>query len=60
MQATLDLLAWDEYKSSEVGAHFCHINGAEIIGKMYVESECVLLSVFEEALKNAPALILID
>lgn len=44
----------------EVGARFYHINGPEIIGKWYGESESRLREIFEEARKNAPALILID
>jgi transitional endoplasmic reticulum ATPase len=44
----------------EVGAHFCLINGPEIVGKWYGESEGRLRAVFEEARKHAPAVILID
>jgi transitional endoplasmic reticulum ATPase len=44
----------------EVGAYFCSINGPEIVGKWYGESESRLRDVFEEARKHAPAVILID
>ena len=44
----------------EVGAYFCSINGPEIVGKWYGESERRLRDVFEDARKHAPAVILID
>jgi transitional endoplasmic reticulum ATPase len=44
----------------ESGAHFSVINGPEIMGKFYGESEERLRKVFEEAEKSAPAIIFID
>lgn len=44
----------------ESEAFFTSINGPEIIGKAYGESEERLRQVFEEAEKNAPAIIFID
>ena len=46
--------------SNEVRAHFVHINGPELIHKFYGESEAKLRAVFEEARKNAPAIIFFD
>lgn len=46
--------------SSEVRAHFIHVNGPEIIHKFYGESEAKLRAVFEEAQRNAPAIIFLD
>ncbi len=46
--------------ANESGAHFISINGPEIMSKYYGESEKNLRSVFEEASKNAPAIIFID
>lgn len=46
--------------SNEVRAHFIHVNGPEVIHKFYGESEAKLRSVFEEARKNAPAIIFLD
>jgi transitional endoplasmic reticulum ATPase len=45
---------------NEVGAHFCALNGPEILSMWYGESERRLRDVFEEARKHAPAVILID
>ncbi|KAA6371411.1 MAG: putative Cell division control protein 48 [Streblomastix strix] len=42
------------------GAYFLLINGLEIISKVSGESEKNLRNVFEDAEKNAPAIILID
>jgi transitional endoplasmic reticulum ATPase len=46
--------------SSEVRAHFVHVNGPEVINKYYGESEAKLRAVFEEARQNAPAIIFLD
>ena len=46
--------------SSEVRAHFIHVNGPELIHKFYGESEAKLRQVFDEARKNAPSIIFFD
>ncbi len=46
--------------ANESGAYFIAINGPEIMSKFYGESEQRLREVFEEAQKNAPAIIFID
>ena len=46
--------------SFETGAFFFLINGPEIVSKMSGESEANLRRAFEEATKNAPAIIFID
>ncbi|MEM4737180.1 MAG: CDC48 family AAA ATPase, partial [Acidilobaceae archaeon] len=46
--------------ANEVGAYFIAINGPEIMSKFYGESEQRLREIFEEAKKNAPAIIFID
>jgi len=46
--------------SHEVGAKFYSINGPEVFSKWYGESERQLREIFEEAAKNAPAVVLID
>ncbi|WP_068077449.1 CDC48 family AAA ATPase [Novosphingobium lentum] len=46
--------------ASESDANFFVINGPEIMGSAYGESEKRLREVFEEATKNAPAIIFID
>ena len=46
--------------ASESDANFYVINGPEIMGSAYGESEQRLRSVFEEAAKNAPAIVFID
>jgi len=46
--------------ANESEAYFTNINGPEIIGKFYGESEERLRQVFTEAEKNAPAIIFID
>jgi transitional endoplasmic reticulum ATPase len=46
--------------ANESGAHFSAINGPEIMGKFYGESEERLRAVFEESQKNAPAVVFID
>ncbi len=44
----------------ETSARFFHINGPEIIDKWYGASEAQLRSLFEQARKQAPAIIFID
>ncbi|RLJ05487.1 MAG: AAA family ATPase, partial [Candidatus Aenigmatarchaeota archaeon] len=46
--------------ANESGASFFSINGPEIMSKWYGQSEENLRKVFEEAEKNAPAVIFID
>jgi transitional endoplasmic reticulum ATPase len=46
--------------ANETGASFFCINGPEIMSKMAGESEQNLRKAFEEAEKNAPAIIFID
>ncbi len=46
--------------ANETDAYFNHISGPEIMGKFYGESEARLRNVFEDAQKNAPAIIFID
>lgn len=46
--------------SSEVRAHFIHVNGPEVIHKFYGESEAKLRQIFEEAKRNAPSIIFLD
>lgn len=46
--------------ANETGAYFFLINGPEIMSKMAGESEKNLRSAFEDAEKNAPAIIFID
>ncbi len=46
--------------SSEVRAHFVHVNGPEVIHKFYGESEAKLRQIFEEAQHNAPSIIFLD
>ena len=46
--------------ANETNAHFLVINGPEIMGRYYGESEGRLREVFEEAGQNAPAIIFID
>ncbi|OZC03846.1 CDC48 family AAA ATPase [Rubricoccus marinus] len=46
--------------ANETNAHFLVINGPEIMGRYYGESEGRLREVFEEAEQNAPAIIFID
>ncbi|WP_119169338.1 CDC48 family AAA ATPase [Algihabitans albus] len=44
----------------EAGVYFIHINGPEIIDKVYGASEAHLRKIFEEAKQHAPAFIFID
>lgn len=46
--------------ANESDAYFTTINGPEIMGSAYGESERRLREVFEDAAKNAPAIIFID
>ncbi len=46
--------------ANETEAYFTHISGPEVMGKFYGESEGRLRAVFEDAQKNAPAIIFID
>ena len=46
--------------ANEADAYFIAINGPEIMSKYYGESEQRLREVFEQAKKNAPAIIFID
>ena len=46
--------------ANETNAHFSVINGPEIMGRYYGESEGKLREVFEEAEANSPAIIFID
>ncbi|MEM0438935.1 MAG: CDC48 family AAA ATPase [Sulfolobales archaeon] len=46
--------------ANEANAHFIAINGPEIMSKFYGESEQRLREIFDEARKNAPAIIFID
>jgi len=46
--------------AAESRVHFIHLNGPEIMRKFYGESEAKLREVFEEAARNAPAILFID
>ncbi len=46
--------------ASEANAYFTSINGPEIMSKYYGESERKIREIFEEAKKNAPAIVFID
>ena len=46
--------------ANEVGATFISINGPEIVGKYYGESEERLRMIFKEAREKAPSIIFID
>lgn len=46
--------------ANESEAYFAHIAGPEIMGSQYGESERRLRQIFEEAQRNAPAVIFID
>ncbi len=46
--------------ANETDAYFITINGPEIIHKYYGESEARLREIFEDAKKNAPAIIFLD
>jgi len=44
----------------ETSAHFIHVNGPEIIHKLYGESEAHLRRIFADAESHAPSIIFID
>jgi transitional endoplasmic reticulum ATPase len=46
--------------ANETNSYFTVINGPEIVSKFYGESEANLRKIFEQAEKNAPAIIFID
>lgn len=46
--------------AQEANVHFIHLNGPEIIDKMYGASEAQLRRMFDEAQKQAPSIIFID
>jgi len=46
--------------ANETNAYFVHITGPEVMGKYYGESEARLRSMFEDAQRNAPAILFID
>ena len=46
--------------ATETDAYFISVNGPEIMGKFYGEPEQRLRKIFEEAKRNAPAIIFID
>ncbi|MAG15488.1 ATPase [Candidatus Woesearchaeota archaeon] len=46
--------------ANETNSHFIVINGPEIMSKFYGQSESNLRKKFEEASKNAPAIVFID
>ncbi|HPS88997.1 MAG TPA: AAA family ATPase, partial [Methanosarcina vacuolata] len=46
--------------ASESDAYFISINGPEIMSKYYGESEKAIRDIFDEAEKNAPAIIFLD
>ena len=46
--------------ANETDAYFTHISGPEVMSKWYGDSEARLRAVFEEAKRNAPAIVFID
>jgi transitional endoplasmic reticulum ATPase len=46
--------------ASETDAYFLSISGPEVIHKLYGDSEARLRQIFDQAAKNAPAIIFID
>ena len=46
--------------ANETEAYFSHVNGPEIMGKFYGESEGKLRSIFEDARSHAPAIVFLD
>lgn len=46
--------------AGETSAHFSYLNGPEIMGKYYGESEERIRDIFKEASDNTPAIIFID
>ncbi|KAJ3052828.1 spermatogenesis associated protein 5 [Rhizophlyctis rosea] len=45
---------------AETGAHVIVVNGAEILGKFYGETESKLRDIFDEAKRKSPSIIFID
>ncbi len=46
--------------ANEIGAHYYTISGPEIYSKWYGNSEQKLRNIFNEAVKNAPSIVVID
>jgi transitional endoplasmic reticulum ATPase len=46
--------------AGETSAHFIHINGPEILNKLYGESEARLREIFDAAQRHSPSIIFID
>ncbi|MPZ22885.1 MAG: AAA family ATPase [Dehalococcoidia bacterium] len=46
--------------ANEVNARFYYINGPEVVGTMYGETESNLRRIFNEATHHAPSLVLVD
>ncbi|MBC8231858.1 CDC48 family AAA ATPase [bacterium] len=46
--------------ASETDAYFLSVSGPEVIHKFYGESEAKLRQIFDQAAKNAPAIVFID
>ena len=46
--------------ANETDAYFVHVSGPEVIQKFYGESEANLRGIFENAKKNAPAIVFLD
>ncbi|MCL5996296.1 MAG: CDC48 family AAA ATPase [Chloroflexi bacterium] len=46
--------------ADETSANFLHVNGPEIIDKMYGQSEAQLRGIFDDARRKSPAIIFID
>ncbi len=46
--------------ANETGAHFYSVSGPEIYSKWYGKSEESLRNVFDEAVRNAPSIVVID
>ncbi|RKO83596.1 P-loop containing nucleoside triphosphate hydrolase protein, partial [Blyttiomyces helicus] len=46
--------------AAETGSHVITINGPEILGKFYGETEAKLRNIFDEAAENSPSIIFID
>ncbi len=46
--------------ANETAAYFTHVSGPEVIHKYYGESEAALRAIFEEAARQAPAIVFLD
>ncbi len=46
--------------ANEVGAHFLYVNGPEVLSSVQGGTEANLRSIFEEAMENAPSVVMID